>query len=126
MSDNQPQQQGQFLVSWPRMKRLGRLFWQFKWNFLIGAVFLVLTNVLALQIPSLIGGTIQHLRDAETSGADVQFALIQTNVLTIVLLAVGAAGARILSRIFVFNGGRQVEYVLRNQVFAHLTRLEQG
>ncbi|MBH25850.1 MAG: ABC transporter ATP-binding protein [Myxococcales bacterium] len=124
MSDPSNQPKGRYLVSWPRMKRLAALFWMFRWNFLIGAVFLVATNVLALQIPSLIGGTIQHLRDAESAGAAANFDLIQGNVLWIVLLAVGAAGARILSRIFVFNGGRQVEYVLRNQIFAHLTRLE--
>ena len=116
-----PKDQRRLLLAWPRLSRLLRLFLGCKRIFAIGAVFLVVTNVLALQIPSLLGDAIEHLRVTKGGGVDGDF--IAHSVLMIVLLALGSAAARIMSRIFIFNGGRQVEYQLRNQVFTHLTGL---
>ncbi len=93
-------------------------------TFSLGALFLILTNLLALQIPRLLGDAVQLLRDAETLGSAFDLDAIQTLALTITGCAVAAAVVRILSRIFVFNGGRLIEFELREELFAHLTTLD--
>ena len=93
-------------------------------HFLIGGVFLVATNVLALRIPRNLGGAVQALRDAELAATPIDFDRVATHAIAIAALALAAGTTRILSRIFVFNAGRLVEYEVRNEVFAHLTRLD--
>lgn len=93
-------------------------------HFLIGSIFLVATNVLALRIPRNLGGAVQALRDAQLAGTAIDFERVGGYATTIAVLALAAGTTRVLSRIFVFNAGRLVEYEVRNEVFAHLTRLD--
>ena len=72
------------------------------------------TNALALAIPWAIKVTI------DTAGAGRGVASLAW---LIAGLAVAQAAIRILSRVWVFNVGRQVEYEIRNELLAHLLRL---
>jgi ATP-binding cassette, subfamily B, multidrug efflux pump len=79
-----------------------------------GVLALLFTNALAQVIPWAIKLTI------ETIGAGrppVRLALL------IAGLAAAQGAIRILSRVFIFNVGRQVEYELRDDLLAHLLRL---
>ena len=109
-----------------RNRRLFHYFWRYKGLFAAGTLALVLTNLLALLIPRRIGEAIQFLRDAGDAAAGLDLSLVQENAVIIILLAVGSALARVCSRILVFNAGRHVEYLLRNDVFAHLARMSQS
>ncbi|MFT6397830.1 MAG: ATP-binding cassette subfamily B protein [Bradymonadia bacterium] len=102
---------------WPYLVRHWRLF-------LPGAVFLVATNFLALRIPRNLGAAIQTLRDATVANAPIDFEQVKIHTIAIAALALGAGTTRVLSRILIFNGGRLVEYQVRNEVFDHLTRLD--
>ncbi len=106
-----------------RYRRLWGYFLQVSVGFGIGAVFLLVTNLLSLRIPGEIGASVQDLRDAAT-GTALDIGSIKSHAVTIAFLAMGAALARILSRIFVFNAARSIEYTLRNDLFVRLTTLD--
>jgi ATP-binding cassette subfamily B protein len=107
--------------------RTARL-WSYAKNYttwyLAGAVFLVLTNLAALEIPEQLGHAVQMMRDAGSAGdfASIRGEVIDAAVL-IIWLAIGAGVARIFSRITIFNAGRFVEFDLRNEVYEKLTSL---
>ena len=87
-----------------RQKRLIAYFLQYKLWFLVGAIFLLVTNALALAIPRLIGDAVELLR--ETGDLDSVYPKLVTLSKTIVMLAIGAGTARIFSRVLIFNAGR--------------------
>lgn len=96
---------------------------RYLWWYIGGALFLVLTNLAALEIPALIGGAVQMMRDAEPQTfAEVQ-RLVTDSAVAIIFLAIGAGIARILSRITIFNAGRFVEFDIRNELYQKLTTL---
>ena len=87
---------------------------------LLGALALVVVNVLSVTIPLLVRQVIDDLQDG--------FALrdlLQSAVL-LVVLATAMGGVRLISRMLVFGVGRQVEADLKQQIFDHLLRQEQG
>lgn len=109
-----------------RLQRLWRYFSRYKAWFGAGTVFLVATSVLSLMIPRQIGSAVQLLRDASESGEAVPGGAISRIALTIIALAVGAAVARIASRVLIFYAGRLIEYDVRNELFTRLTYLDAG
>ena len=107
----------------PTLKgRLWRYFTDNWRQFSLGAAFLLTTQFLALRIPRELGRAIQLLKDG---GADIDQVRSQVigHAIAIIVLALLAAGTRVLSRIQVFSAGRTIEYDLRGQVFRHLSRL---
>ncbi len=109
-----------------RSEKLWGYFLRYKWWFLVGAGFLILTNLQKLTIPVYIGDAVQMMRDAAGS-TELSLEAIRSDLvwagIAVILLAVGAAVARILSRITIFNPGRYIEYDLRNELYRKLTEL---
>ena len=108
-------------------KRVGRLWRYFRrylsW-YVTGAVFLILTNVLTLEIPRLLGRAVQSMRETtDVTAFDLVSADVVHAATLIIWLAVGAGLARVLSRIAIFNAGRFVEFDLRNELYTRLTTL---
>ena len=92
-----------------------------------GCLCLMATNGLALAIPWLLKGAIDVLGHANgAAGAAAARHLVVRNALLIAGFAVLQAVIRTWSRIFIFNAGRNLEYTLRRDVFAHLLRMDQG
>ncbi len=81
-----------------------------------GIIFLALSTVAAGAIPQCIRGATDALRVAHASRA-MYFAL------AIAILAGLGAWFRVASRLAIFNIGRQVEFVIRERMLAHLHRL---
>jgi ATP-binding cassette subfamily B multidrug efflux pump len=73
-----------------------------------------------LAVPMLTGRTVGAIERGEPADVIVRMAIY--------LAAVGALGGvlRYYSRILVFNAARQIEYEMRNDLFAHLQRLPQS
>lgn len=99
---------------------LGRLkgyLWRYRRRYLAGALCLFATATLVMLIPWWMR---EAVRVIETGGAlaDVRF-----YALAIALAAVGQGVARTLSRALIFNAARDIEYDLRNDLFAHLEKL---
>ncbi len=84
----------------------------------LGILALLITNALSVYIPLEIRNGIDKLR--------VAFSFDQ--ILYYVVLVIGLAslmwGVRMLSRIWLFGVGRQVEFDLKQRIFTHLLKLE--
>jgi len=88
-------------------------------SFALGILCLAATNALGLAIPWLIKLSIDTLG----SRGAAAHAFVVRSALVIAGFAIVQAFIRTWSRILMFNAGRNVEYELRRDVFAHLTRL---
>ncbi|MFW6369210.1 MAG: ABC transporter transmembrane domain-containing protein, partial [Myxococcota bacterium] len=88
----------------------------------LGFLALALTNALALAIPWLLKLAVDSLSgdEAEAVGTARNLALV------IALAAVAMGLIRSASRILIFGAGRRVEYDLRDDLFAHLSRMSPG
>ncbi|HTA19428.1 MAG TPA: ABC transporter ATP-binding protein [Polyangia bacterium] len=87
---------------------------------LLGVLALGGTNVFALAIPRLLRSAIDRL---QTMGAGARDAVVRDAIL-IGVFAILQAAIRTVSRVFIFNAGRNIEYTLRRDLFGHLTRLD--
>ncbi len=101
-----------------RLRKLGtylRPHWK---KAALGILALLITNALSVYIPLEIRNGIDKLR--------VAFSFDQ--ILYYVVLVIGLAslmwGVRMLSRIWLFGVGRQVEFDLKQRIFTHLLKLE--
>ena len=122
----------QMSIEVPKAARRARLWGYFRrygWWFLGGAIALLLTNLLGLAIPAQIGEAVQAMKEASEGGASLGEAAYQGIVgagQIIIWLAIGAAIARIFSRILIFNAGRHIEFDVRNELYEKLSRLDPG
>ena len=102
------------------MAGIGRLIqylWRYWQRYLLGGLCLVGTTSLLMLVPWWVRGAIDVIErgdpDSELGGY----------VLLIALAAAGGGLLRGVSRSIIFNAGRNVEYDLRNDLFAHLEKL---
>ncbi len=99
-----------------RRRRLFDDFLRHRAAFGLGLLFLVLTQAFALSVPWLLEAATNHLVASEIDEAG-------TVALGLVAVAALGAVARVLSRIYIFEAGRQVEHRLRQDLYAHLETL---
>lgn len=85
-----------------------------KFSYAWGILFLLLTNTLGVLIPKLIQWSIEAF-EKEESALYLSVALLGAGVATMFV--------RTLSRTFIFNPGRTIEYALKKDLFAHLMKL---
>jgi ATP-binding cassette, subfamily B, multidrug efflux pump len=99
------------------MGRLKTYLWRYWRRYLLGGLCLLGTATLVMWIPWWIREAVRIL---EQGGAlsDVTFYAV-----VIGLAAVAQGIIRTCSRALIFNAGRNVEYDLRNDLFAHLQKL---
>jgi ATP-binding cassette subfamily B multidrug efflux pump len=99
------------------MGRLKTYLWRYWRRYLVGGICLFATATLVMWIPWWIR---EAVRIIENGGAlrDVTFYAALIGV-----AAVAQGIARTCSRALIFNTGRDVEYDLRNDLFAHLQKL---
>ncbi|MEM1023369.1 MAG: ABC transporter ATP-binding protein [Myxococcota bacterium] len=96
--------------------KLKRALARYRGPFAVGLVFLVATQAFALGAPRLLQAATDALIDERS--ADVK-----TAALALLAFAVGGAVVRVLSRIYIFQSGRRVEYDLRQEAFEKLCTL---
>jgi ATP-binding cassette, subfamily B, multidrug efflux pump len=87
---------------------------------LLGAVALVVVNLLSVAIPLTVRGVIDDLQRGFTLGYLAREAGL------IMLLATAMGATRLLSRMLVFGVGRQVEATLKQRIFNHVLLQEPG
>jgi ATP-binding cassette subfamily B protein len=90
---------------------------RYRRDFLLGLIFLLATNVLALAVPWILKETIEGLR------AGVAPRRLAQNVILMASIAVILAVIRTWSRLFVLGASRRIVYDVRNALFAHLLTL---
>ena len=103
-----------------RADLIGRYLRPHRKAVLLGALALVIVNVLSVSIPLLVRQVIDDLQDG--------FALrdLLHEAALIVVLATVMGGVRLISRMLVFWVGRQVEADLKQQIFDHLLKQDPG
>jgi len=89
--------------------------WPHRYSFAGGAIAVIATNWLTVTIPIQLGAGI----DAMTEGKD-----ISTTVFSIAAMGLAIIVVRTLSRVLFFNPGRDMEYRIRRDLFAHLLKLQ--
>src|SRR5262245_27714491 len=87
------------------------------WQFTLGGLCLLATNAIGLLLPKLLQIGVDRLKLGMGASAVVGIALAIAGLATLQALI------RIGSRIAIFFGARQIEYDLRNDLYAHLLRL---
>ncbi|KUO50267.1 MAG: hypothetical protein APF76_11180 [Desulfitibacter sp. BRH_c19] len=97
---------------------LKNFFLENKKGYLIGVWWLIITNILQVSIPRVLGLTVDVI--AEVNSVNLLF----TYILLIIFIAIGLAISRYLWRIYVVGIARKLEYYLRNRIFAHLQTLD--
>lgn len=99
------------------LRRVLRTYaWPHRWSYLAGFFFLWVTNQLTVEIPIQIGRAIDALGSGEAQVAT-------TPIVLIACMGVAVIVVRTLSRVLIFNPGRDVEYALRADLFDKLLRL---
>ena len=101
-----------------RLDLIGRYLRPHRKTVLIGAVALVVVNILSVTIPMEVRRVIDELQDG------FSYAGILRQAGWIVLLASTMGIIRLISRQLVFGVGRQVEVELRQRLFDHMLRQE--
>ena len=115
MNQNTAPRKDQGIWQQPMMRLFHTYAWRYRWWYLVGGIFLWLTNYLTVIIPGQIGAAIDGIR-ASTP--------VTHHILSIALMGAAVIAVRTLSRILIFNPGRHVEYHLRRDLFAKLLRLQ--
>ena len=103
----------------PRVEGQPSIAGQFRQNlalYLIGGLMLLVQQVLMARRDFFI-------RDAVDAIGASKFALVEQTAAFILLVSLGAFVARLLSRVTIFTGGRNVEYNVRTAFLSHLHRL---
>lgn len=93
--------------------------------FAVGVVALVLTNLCTAGLPYLTKLVFDTLEGAVSAGSDKSVAVAHVGRLALgmVALSVGLMVFRTASRVLIFDGGRRVEYRIRNDLYAHMLTL---
>jgi ATP-binding cassette subfamily B protein len=99
------------------VKRLFGYLRRYRARYAAGGICLLLTASLAMAVPYLLKRAIDSVQRGEPFGVVGRLAAL------IVVVALVQAVTRTLSRALIFNVGRDVEYQLRTDLFAHLQRL---
>jgi ATP-binding cassette subfamily B protein len=93
-------------------------------HFAVGILMLGLTNLCVSGIPYLTKRVFDALealaRDPVAGASEPSVAWFAGGI---VVLAVAMAVFRVFSRIYIFDGGREMEFALRNDLYAHLLTL---
>lgn len=99
------------------MGRLKSYLWRYWRRYLLGALCLFVTATLVMWIPWWIRAAVRIIERGGPLGDVTFYALI------IIAAAVAQGIVRTYSRALIFNAGRDIEYDLRNDLFAHLQKL---
>lgn len=124
------------LSTWrERLQKYGNVFWPYRRSLTLGVLALTVTNGLGILIPWQIKEDVDGLQQIFAAPGSAQMSLISTasldaqwhnfygHLATIAGLAVLVLGSRIASRLFLLGSGRQMEYDLRNRLYAHFLKM---
>lgn len=99
------------------MRRLLRYVQRYWLRYAAGGACLLATATLAMAVPYLVKRAVDTIQAGGEARSVAWFAIV------IVAIALLQGVVRTLSRALIFNVGRDVEYDLRNDLFAHLSSL---
>ncbi|MFQ5877062.1 MAG: ABC transporter ATP-binding protein [Acidobacteriota bacterium] len=92
-------------------------------RFILGLLYLVATNALALSIPWLVKSAIEALRAGVGPPADAALRAVAVRAATIAVIAGAMMAVRTRSRLLILGASRHVVCDVRDRLFAHLQTL---
>ncbi len=98
---------------------------RYKYTYLLGIIFIVLTNWIAVTIPGYLKLCIDLLSESSEDLHSKQDQMFDY-LLVMFLLALSVIVIRTLSRVFFFNPGRSIEFQIKNDLFKKLTLLQKN
>ena len=99
------------------MYRLWPYIFRYRYRYLRGILCLLVTASLAMSIPLLLKRAVEGIEQG------LPFFDISLSVAAIIGVALILSVVRAFSRFLIFNVGRDIEYELRNDLFAHIQQL---
>lgn len=98
---------------------------QYKLSYLLGVIFIGLTNWIAVTIPEYLQLSIDLLT-SESGDLSRNHDRLMSYLLIMFLLALCIIVVRTLSRVFFFNPGRAIEFQIKNDLLRKLTQLQRN
>ena len=108
------------------LRRLIPHLYRYRWRYAVGAFCVVLSIVLKMMIPLLLGNSMDQLRGLAETDTDEEGAvagLIARAAIAMVGVAVVGAALRTVSRLLVLGNSRLAVHDIRKELFDHLVRL---
>jgi len=112
------------------LRYLDKYFVKYKWRLLIGVFITILSKILALQIPRIIGGSLnvieEYLKEQKT-GENPEISIVQDqlvwNILIIIGVAVLAGFLTFVMRQMIIVTSRLIEFDLKNEIYEQYQKL---
>ena len=112
------------------LRYLDKYFVKYKWRLLIGVFITILSKILALQIPRIIGGSLnvieEYLKEQKTGG-NPEISIVQDqlvwNILIIIGVAVLAGFLTFVMRQMIIVTSRLIEFDLKNEIYEQYQKL---
>jgi ATP-binding cassette subfamily B protein len=117
------------------LQHLNKYFSKYKWRILVGLIITILSKILALKVPQVIGNTLNVVEDYQKAKAtnlseealqilleEVQYQLF-VNILIIIGVAVLAGFFTFLMRQTIIVTSRFIEFDLKNEIYQQYQRL---
>src|SRR5689334_6020862 len=105
---------------WQSLAPLRKYVWRYRWGMALGMFCLVLKDLAQAGQPLMIRGAIDALTKERAGSLFVRFALY------LVLLSLVKGVFQYWMRVILIGISRDIEYDMRNDLFAHLTALDSG
>lgn len=102
----------------PLFRHIKKLLWQYKWKYITGAFFLLLTDIFQLISPKLIGWGVDYLNKGTLTFKSLLLVFI-----ALLLLAILTAIFRFFWRMQILATARRLEAQIREKYFTHLQTL---
>ena len=108
------------------LKYINKYFLKYKWRFLAGLFITVLSKLLALQVPRIIGGSLNAVEDYQ-SGKIIELDTVKEtllfNILIIIAVTIIAGFLTFLMRQKIIVTSRLIEFDLKNEIYNQYQRL---
>ncbi len=108
------------------LRYLNKYFYKYKWKLLFGILITILSKILALKVPQIVGTSLNTVEDYQ-NGVITDLSEVEHKLLIHVLLIIGVA---LLSGVFTFFmrqtiivTSRHIEFDLKNEIYQQYQRL---
>lgn len=99
-------------------RRLKNFFWENKWTYLLGLIWLLVVDSFQLIVPQILGGFTDNL-----ISQNLNVEMILRYAIYIILTGAIIGIGRYFWRIYIIGNSRKLEYHLRKKLFDHLLNL---
>jgi ATP-binding cassette subfamily B multidrug efflux pump len=108
------------------LQYLNKYFSKYKWRFLIGILITVLSKIIALKVPKLVGDSLNIVEDylkGTTSDISVVKHELLINILLIIAVALFSGFLTFLMRQTIIVTSRLIEFDLKNEIYQQYQKL---